>query len=217
VRLFQHGLFAKSDGVPDAEISDGFDAERQGELAAKDGRLDDADPPDADSLRARGEPQVLDGAARAGAHGLGLHGGTEDGLVAVAQIDHDADIQGRFEDAFELVGEVSVAPRRRKTPRFGLAASEKALPDALACLPLAHQHETPRLRESHARRAVRAFQDPFQGLEIDVDIRAEVPDIAPKGNDLVNGPARIVGKDDDGFRLEETGGQAHAPNDRGVV
>src|SRR5262249_30088119 len=146
----------------EAEIRDGLDARRKSELGAQHGRLDDADPSYADAFGARGEPEVLDGAARARADCLRLRGRAEDRLAPRSQVDGDAQVQRRVENAFEPVREVRVSTLGRKTDRLGLPAAQEALADAFADLAIADDDEPPRLREAHARREVRGGQDALE-------------------------------------------------------
>ena len=65
-------------------------------LAAKHRGLHDADPPDADAFGSCRQPKILDGAASARAHGLGLSGGPQDGFFAISRQTVGAVSQGSF-------------------------------------------------------------------------------------------------------------------------
>jgi hypothetical protein len=159
----------------------------------------------------------LYGAARAGTHRLGLDGGTEDRLVAIAEVDRDAEVQRRFEDSFQLVGEVRVAPRGRKTARLGLATRHKTLPNALAHRPIAHEDEAPGLRKAHARCSMGRFENPIERRVVDLFPFAKVSNVASQRDRFVHGSTRVFGKRGDCFGVEEVRGQAHAWNHPGRV
>src|SRR5947209_1827156 len=85
--FFEHRPLAKSDRVTDTQVRDRLHTCWKTKLAAKHRGLHDADPPDADAFGSCRQPKILDGAASARAHGLGLSGGPQDGFFAISKID----------------------------------------------------------------------------------------------------------------------------------
>lgn len=188
--LLEHRSLAEVARVTDAQIRDWLDAGRERQLGAEHCRLDDAHPADADPLGARGEPQVLDRAAHARAHGLRLHGRAEDRLVPRAQIGDDANVERRIADALELVREVLRAALVRKARGLRLAAAQEARADAHAPLDVAHDDEPPRLRETHARRERRRPEDARERRIVDLT-GDELANVAAKLEHAIDRRARV--------------------------
>src|SRR5512146_2864235 len=121
--LFEHGPTTKLGRVSETQVSDGLDARRQPELATEHARLDNADPAHAHAFGASRQPQILNRTAGARPHRLRLGGGAQDRFVAIAKIDRNAQIQGRFANSLQLVRQVSVTARTGKSAGLGFTAA----------------------------------------------------------------------------------------------
>jgi hypothetical protein len=175
-------------GPADAEVGDRVDAGRDPEQRPQVGRLVEAHPADAEPLRARCEPEVLDRAGRAVDVGLGDRPAPEDLGVVVAVVAAEADAERRLHDALDLlIEEVAGALVEAIGLAQALALGEPA--DLDARVERLDDDHPPRLHETDGRRAVSGLEQQAQG-RLRNRVGAEAPDVAPLGDHAVHGRGR---------------------------
>src|SRR5206468_11925434 len=137
----------------DAQVGEGLDARRNPEELAQVVGAVEADPADAESLGAGGQPEVLHGARRAVDVGLGDRAAAEHLDAGVARVAAHAHAERRLDDALDLLVEelpraLGEAVRLAQALAPGEAADRHARPE------VANDDEAPRLHQPDRRRAV---------------------------------------------------------------
>ena len=200
-------------GPAHAQPGDGLDRVGDAQHGAQLVGTVEADPPDAETLGACGEPQVLDRAGRRVDVGRGDRGATQDlGPLGRRDAAH-AHPDRRLEHAFDLLVQegARLRPEARGLPR-ALALGQRA--DARAGLGGAHDDEAPGLRQPHGRSAMRCLEHSFEERIVDrvgaeaAHVAAPVDDAGQRGaSGVVEPPAARVGGAIGRARGVELGGQ----------
>ncbi len=140
----------------------------------------EGDPPDADTLGARGKPEVLDRQARAVQVGVADRVTAQNFASATVAIAADADAQGGFPDAFDLQVEVLASSLVEKLRLDQPLPSGDRLHRRLRLL-APDEDETPGLHEANRRRLVGGFEQPAYEL-VRNRVRTEAPDVSALGD-----------------------------------
>src|SRR5215471_6830857 len=122
----------KFPNVSHAQVGHRYDWIRQSENTRELFRVQNADPPDADSFRPRGKPQVLNRAAGAVQIGFENRTASEHVWTAAAAVTGHAKIESGFENPLQLQRQEELLPFRviefGRAIAFALEAVEHGLP-----------------------------------------------------------------------------------------
>ena len=178
-------------GPADAQVGKRVDIRRDAQQRSHVVGPVEADPADAEPLRPRRQPEVLDRAARAVDVGLGDRAAAEhlDGRVAVVATDDDA--ERRLDDALDLLVE-EVAGALVESVRLPQPLALGHPPDLDARVLALDDDQPPRLHQPDRRGAVGGREDPLEHVGRH-RIGAEAADVAPLGDHAVDGGALVVG------------------------
>src|SRR5208282_1997591 len=182
-RALQYRTLGKVLHVADAEVGDGNDALGNREDLSQRIVANDADPSDAESLRARSQPEVLDRqTGRIDLHvadaDFAQHAGTE-----AVRLAGDDQVERGFENSFELEREKFLAARAAELRGIALALLIEHPPDFAPALEIAHDEEVPWLCEPDAGRVMGRDQYARQDF-VGNRVAQELPHIAAAENRL---------------------------------
>src|SRR5262249_5651746 len=145
--------------------------------------MNNADPADADALRPRRQPQVLNGTYRAKEVHVRLARSAEDHRAKALTIAGHADVERRLQDAFQLEGGVEFLPfALEELDRLGIGLVERFM-NLLSDGRVANQNEIPGLHEADGGGMMGSLENAGQNI-VGNRLAAEAAHVAA----LKNGP-----------------------------